>query len=134
MEALGETIALSLPEDCVLALHGNLGSGKTTFVRGLARGFGISNSVTSPTFNILHIHRGRRTLLHLDAYRLDHPSAWDDLFIEDLLESPWCLAVEWPEKLGPLLPPPFASLYFSIGEDPDVRLVSRQSPGSPSGF
>ncbi|HNX05587.1 MAG TPA: tRNA (adenosine(37)-N6)-threonylcarbamoyltransferase complex ATPase subunit type 1 TsaE, partial [Opitutales bacterium] len=60
--ALGRALAEELPVDCVLALHGDLGSGKTTFVSGLAEGWEIPGPVTSPTFNLLVFHRGRRML------------------------------------------------------------------------
>ena len=68
---LARELGAVLPPDSALALHGDLGVGKTTFVQGLARGLGLSDAVTSPTFNIFTLHRGSTTLLHLDAYRLE---------------------------------------------------------------
>ena len=102
--ALAAEFAAALPPDATLALHGNLGVGKTTFVQGLAHGLGIPDAVTSPTFNIFTLHRGRTNLLHLDAYRLETARQVDDLLLSDFLESPWCLAVEWPEKISDWLP------------------------------
>ncbi|MCW5550363.1 MAG: tRNA (adenosine(37)-N6)-threonylcarbamoyltransferase complex ATPase subunit type 1 TsaE [Opitutaceae bacterium] len=102
--ALAEELAGALPPDTVLALHGDLGVGKTTFVQGLARGFGITEPVTSPTFALYSVYQGRRQLVHLDAYRIESPRELDDLLIEDFLTSPWCLAVEWPEKVAAWLP------------------------------
>lgn len=97
--------ASTLPADATVALHGDLGAGKTTWVQGLALGFGITGAVTSPTFTIYSIHRGpRRMLAHLDAYRLASPAEAEDLLLEEFLVSPWCLAVEWPERLGAWLP------------------------------
>lgn len=101
---LGARLAAALPPDATLALHGNLGVGKTTFVQGLAQGFGIPDLVTSPTFNILHLYRSRRTLVHLDAYRLENAHQVSELMLEDFLVSPYCLAVEWPEKIAAALP------------------------------
>ncbi|RKX36387.1 MAG: tRNA (adenosine(37)-N6)-threonylcarbamoyltransferase complex ATPase subunit type 1 TsaE [Verrucomicrobia bacterium] len=89
-----------LPKDSQLALNGDLGSGKTTFVQGLARAWSIDDPITSPTFNIVNIYRGSRTLVHVDAYRLDRPADMDALMVEDFLNSPYCLAVEWPEHTG----------------------------------
>jgi len=94
--------------------------GKTTFVQGLARGFGIGEPVTSPTFTIFTLHRGRnRTLIHLDAYRLQSDREIEGLMLEDFLISPWCLAVEWPDRLAPWLPAD--ALHLEFGITPDER-------------
>lgn len=102
--ALAAKLAAALPPDSTVALHGNLGVGKTTFVQGLARGLGIQDPVTSPTFNLFTLHRGPTNLLHLDAYRLDSAHQVEDLLLGDFMVSPWCLAVEWPEKIADWLP------------------------------
>ena len=103
--AIAHELAAALPPDIVLALHGDLGVGKTTFVQGLAAGFGCPDPVTSPTFTIYTLHQGgRRTLVHLDAYRLDTGAQIDSLMLEDFLVSPYCLAVEWPEKIADWIP------------------------------
>ncbi len=98
-QAVAASLAAILPPDTVLALRGDLGAGKTTFVQGLARAWGIEGPVTSPTFAIYAPYHGARLLIHVDAYRLTDAGAGEDLLIEDLLESPWCLAVEWPERI-----------------------------------
>jgi tRNA threonylcarbamoyladenosine biosynthesis protein TsaE len=117
-QAFAEKLAAVLPADATLALHGNLGVGKTTFVQGLARGFGIKESVTSPTFTIYNVHRGpTRTLVHLDAYRLENARQIENLLLEDFLVSPWCLAVEWPEKIADVLAPDTLHLEFGINSD-----------------
>ena len=125
-QALAAELAAALPPDTTLALHGDLGVGKTTFVQGLARGLGVTEPVTSPTFNIYTVHRSRRspaeggcTLVHLDAYRLDGPKQVEDLLVEDFLVSPWCLAVEWPDKIAGWLPP--GALHLDLGIAPDER-------------
>lgn len=112
--ALARRLAHALPPDSVLALHGDLGSGKTTFVGGLAAGWGIAGPVTSPTYNLFTLHRGERLLAHLDAYRLSRARDMDALMLEEFLESPWCLAVEWPEKIEGWLPPDALHLHFTI--------------------
>lgn len=113
-QTLAAEFAAALPPAATLALHGNLGVGKTTFVQGLARGLGITTPVTSPTFNIYTLHRGpTHTLVHLDAYRLEHPAQVESLLLEDFLTLPWCLAIEWPEKIGGWLPAD--ALHLDLG-------------------
>lgn len=115
--SLAKELGAALPAGSVLALHGDLGVGKTTFVQGLARGLGVDGGVTSPTFNIFTLHRGKTNLLHLDAYRLDSTREVEDLLIEDFMEPPWCLAVEWPEKVDAWLPAGALHLDLSIGPE-----------------
>ena len=99
--ALAAEFAAALPADATVALHGELGAGKTTWVQGMAEGLGIAGAVTSPTFTIYTLHRGgSRMLAHMDAYRLGSAGEAEDLLLEEFLVSPWCLAVEWPEKVA----------------------------------
>jgi len=121
--ALAAEFARTLRADSTLALHGNLGVGKTTFVQGLARGFGVTDAVTSPTFNIFTLHRGPTNLLHLDAYRLESAREVDALLLEEFLISPWCLAVEWPEKIRDWLPD--ETLHLELGITADERHTIR---------
>ncbi|MDQ8179803.1 tRNA (adenosine(37)-N6)-threonylcarbamoyltransferase complex ATPase subunit type 1 TsaE [Pelagicoccus sp. SDUM812005] len=99
-------LAATLPEEAILTLEGDLGAGKTTFVKGLAQAWDIQEAVTSPTFNIYNIYQGTRQLAHMDAYRLEEsPEIWDELMLEELIFPPFCLAIEWPSKL-PFIPWP----------------------------
>src|SRR5688572_3807071 len=111
--------ARELPPDATIALHGDLGVGKTTFVQGLAKGLGIKDVVTSPTFNIFTLHRGPVNLLHLDGYRLETARQVEDLLLTDYMISPWCLAVEWPEKIADWLPAD--TLHLELGITSDER-------------
>ncbi len=128
---LAARLAPLLPPDTTLALHGDLGAGKTTFVQGLAHGLGLTEPVTSPTFNIYTVHRapagraGAPTLVHLDAYRLEDARQIEDLLLEDFLISPWCLAVEWPEKIAAWIPPDAWHLDLAITPDERHRLRLR---------
>lgn len=106
-----------VPENQVLALHGDLGVGKTTFIRGLAQAWKIPEPITSPTFNLYTLYQGTRQLVHLDAYRLSSGADLDALMIEDFLSSPWCLAIEWPERITEELPDDTWHLYLSIDSD-----------------
>ena len=98
---MGRKLGAILPDNSVLALPGDLGSGKTTFVGGLADALGIQQAVTSPTYNIYNLYQGTRQLVHIDAYRLDEHDHADSLMIEDVLQEPWVMVVEWPERFPP---------------------------------
>jgi len=98
-ERAGEALAGLIPADTALLLHGDLGAGKTTFARGFARGLGVEGDITSPSFALLNVHRGRRQLLHVDAYRLTDPAQIDGLLLDELKASPWNLLLEWPERI-----------------------------------
>jgi len=91
--------------DTLIALYGQLGSGKTQFVKGLARGLGVPDQrrVCSPTFIIVNEHAGRLTLYHVDAYRLRHWRELEQIGFGELLESGAVVAVEWADHVKPLL-------------------------------
>jgi tRNA threonylcarbamoyladenosine biosynthesis protein TsaE len=116
---LAADLAAELPPEVTLALHGDMGVGKTTFVQGLARGLGVAAEVTSPTFTLYTLYRGARLLAHLDAYRLDGPEQAEALLVEDFLEPPYCLAVEWPDRLSSWLPAD--AWHIDIGIDAPRR-------------
>jgi len=88
----------------VVALYGTLGAGKTVFVKGLAKGLGINDNVTSPTFAIVHSYEGRLPLLHFDMYRLSGPDELIDIGWDDYLDGKNVLAVEWSENVAELIP------------------------------
>ena len=113
-EQIARDFATFIPKNKVLALHGSLGPGKTTCVRGLARAWEIEEPITSPTFNLFTLYQGSRQLVHLDAYRLTSSTDFDALMIDDFLSPPWCLAIEWPEKIGENIPEDSWHLYFDI--------------------
>src|SRR5688572_32430820 len=99
-EEVARGLAPTLRAGDVLLLSGNLGAGKTAFVRGLARGLGVDGGeVSSPTFTLVHEYRGGRlTLYHADLYRLDRAST-DDLGLEEMGVADGVLAIEWPDRL-----------------------------------
>jgi tRNA threonylcarbamoyladenosine biosynthesis protein TsaE len=127
--AVAARLAAQLPIDCVLALSGDLGAGKTTFVKGLAAAWGVRETVTSPSFTVCNLHRGSRLLVHVDAYRLASAEAWDSLMIEDFLVSPWCLAVEWPERVSDRLSSDMLWLRLEMDAD-GARTIRTTRPGA----
>lgn len=122
-EAAAEAFARLLPPDFILTLKGDLGVGKTTFVRGLARGLGIQEDITSPSFALLHVYQGQRQLLHVDAYRLKQSSGFDDLMVWDILHSPWNLIIEWPENVADRIPSPHWKMTATILADGSHRFT-----------
>jgi tRNA threonylcarbamoyladenosine biosynthesis protein TsaE len=97
--ALGEAFAATLQSGTFVLLHGDLGAGKTAFVRGLAAGLGANpDDVSSPTFVLIQCYKGRTPLVHVDLYRLDTGAAVDDLGLEELASGA-VVAIEWAERL-----------------------------------
>ncbi|NCB51148.1 MAG: tRNA (adenosine(37)-N6)-threonylcarbamoyltransferase complex ATPase subunit type 1 TsaE [Clostridia bacterium] len=98
-EKLGENFAASLPDGSVVAMYGELGAGKTAFVRGMAMGMGLNCHVSSPTFTIVNEYNGPRTLIHFDMYRLNSPDELFDIGWDDYLARNAVCAVEWSENV-----------------------------------
>jgi tRNA threonylcarbamoyl adenosine modification protein YjeE len=97
-EAAGEQFGERLAPGDLVLLQGDLGAGKTTFVRGLTRGAGSSAHVASPTFQLVRVYQGRVQLAHVDLYRLEDGSELADLGLEELLEQ-GAVVVEWGDRL-----------------------------------
>jgi tRNA threonylcarbamoyladenosine biosynthesis protein TsaE len=97
-EAAGEALGRRLRQGDVVLLTGELGAGKTTFVRGVARGAGSEAPVASPTFQLVRVYPGRTQLVHVDLYRIEKPSELADLGLEELADL-GAVVVEWGERL-----------------------------------
>ena len=125
-ESLAARLAHQLREGDVVTVSGELGSGKTTFVRGACRALGVTVPVTSPTFTIGHRYPAEPDVSHLDLFRFQGFSAaeWGDL--EPYFESAICF-VEWPEAAAGVLPPVRVEVRLSH-VDPARRLISLRSP------
>ena len=99
--ALGERLGAILQAGDVLVLTGDLGAGKTQLTKGIAQGLGISDDVTSPTFNILMVYDGGELpLYHFDLYRLDDPDQLEDTGLYDLLDGDGVCVIEWGEQFA----------------------------------
>ncbi len=99
-EELGRRISNS----SVIALYGDLGAGKTIFTKGLARGLGIDEDITSPTFSLMESYEGDKPLHHFDLYRIENLNEFENLRFEEYWEGDGISVIEWPEKAGDLLP------------------------------
>lgn len=102
-EALGEQLAANLKGGEVLALYGDMGAGKTAFVRGLGRGLGVGERVTSPTYTIVNEYFGRLPLYHFDMYRLGGSEELYNIGWEDYLAKGGVCAVEWAQRVDDAL-------------------------------
>lgn len=130
----GEWVAIALHGKAVLALHGNLGSGKTCFVKGIARGLGIESVITSPTFTLIHEHSGSRPLFHVDLYRFD---SVDDIFaceLEECFLGEGITAVEWADRPGIQFPSSTVDFYFSQGKNQSERIIEIRNWPESAGF
>lgn len=125
---LARRLLKQLPAKAVLALHGDLGSGKTCFVQGLAAALGVGRPVTSPTFTLIHEYRGSRRLVHVDLYRLRDVRDASDLGLEEYFDGEGIAAVEWAERAAEAFPPHTIHLYFEALDSPHARRITIRSP------
>jgi len=103
--ALGAALAELLPDGATVALRGTLGAGKTRLVQAVAEAAGVDRrDVASPTFVLIHEHHGRRTVYHLDAYRIAELDEFEQLGPDEYFESPALTLVEWADRVEPCLP------------------------------
>jgi tRNA threonylcarbamoyladenosine biosynthesis protein TsaE len=111
--ALGIALGASIAEPVVIALIGNLGSGKTLFTRGVSEGLGVPDArmVTSPTFTLVQEYPGRLPIAHFDTYRLRSPAEFLDLGPQEYFETDVCL-IEWADRIASWLPDDHLSLTF----------------------
>jgi tRNA threonylcarbamoyladenosine biosynthesis protein TsaE len=121
--ALARETVRQIPGSAVIALHGELGSGKTCFVQGIAEALGIRRPVTSPTFTIINEYPGPRPLYHVDLYRLGSPDEALGIGLEGYLQGEGIVAIEWAERLGDLLPEGAIHVYFEVTADPGERCI-----------
>ena len=120
---LAKALVAELPQRAVLALHGDLGSGKTCFVQGIALALGIKQPVTSPTFTIVNEYHGDRYLCHIDLYRLSGADEVLALGFDEYLEAEGIVAVEWPERAEEIFPADIINISIKSRGAADVRSI-----------
>ncbi|MHB1001678.1 MAG: tRNA (adenosine(37)-N6)-threonylcarbamoyltransferase complex ATPase subunit type 1 TsaE [Armatimonadota bacterium] len=129
-EALGDRIGSALEPGTFIALFGDLGAGKTTLTKGIAKGLDVPDLVHSPTFNLIHEHYGRLPVYHFDVYRLHGSEDMFDLGYEEYFYGDGVALVEWAEKITDVLPQD--RLEIHITADDDHRTLEIQATGPNS--
>ena len=109
--ALGEKIGSPAIPNLVITMNGDLGAGKTTMTKGIAKGLGITKIVNSPTFTIMKIYEGRMMLYHLDVYRITNPDS--DFELEEYFENDGLCVIEWAEQIKKLLPDSYININIT---------------------
>ena len=124
LEAAGEALGRELRPGELLTFEGDLGAGKTTFIQAVARGLGVAEPATSPTYALVHRYRGSRgPVFHLDCFRLRSPDEAGDLDWEGLLSEGDAILIEWPERAGAWLPSPSRRFRLSHVADSGRRAL-----------
>jgi tRNA threonylcarbamoyladenosine biosynthesis protein TsaE len=116
---IGEKLAKTLKPGDMIALSGDLGSGKTTFTKGIGKGLGVKDSkrINSPTFVLIKEYDGKMPLYHLDLYRLDDLKEIENLAIEEYIYGTGVTVIEWADKMKCLLPEKHISVMFKVKGD-----------------
>ena len=134
-EALGERLAKILTSGTILAYRGDLGAGKTAFTRGLARGLGCREQVTSPTYTIVNEYLGGRLpLFHFDMYRLRSSDDLFDIGWDDYLDRGGICAVEWSENVADAMEDPVTVTIEKIGEKARRITIERSENNALTGL
>jgi tRNA threonylcarbamoyladenosine biosynthesis protein TsaE len=128
--ALGRSIGAKLIAGDILALTGELGSGKTCFTAGLARGLGVDEAyqITSPTFTLINEYPARFKLCHFDVYRLENYADLDDLGYEEYFSGENVLVIEWAEKIDQIIPRTAIFINFEYMDENKRRIIIRGLP------
>ncbi|HEX4944985.1 MAG TPA: tRNA (adenosine(37)-N6)-threonylcarbamoyltransferase complex ATPase subunit type 1 TsaE [Usitatibacteraceae bacterium] len=127
--ALGAALAPHMAPGLVLALRGELGAGKTTFVRGLLRALGYAGRVKSPTYTLVEVYEvSRLNFYHFDFYRFKDPSEWIDAGFRDLFNGRGVCLIEWPERARGQLPPADLDILLEWAEPGRRATLASASP------
>ncbi len=126
--------------DCFIELYGDLGAGKTSFVRYLLQALGVTGRIKSPTYAVVEPYELERTaqgpaplqIWHFDFYRFDDPREWEDAGLRELFAAPGLKLAEWPEKVAGMLPPADLALHIDVQPDAvrQVRLIAQSAAGA----
>ena len=126
--SIAASLADALGKGSVLSLHGELGSGKTCFVQGLAEALGVEQAAASPSYTIIREYAGRLPLYHVDLYRLKNAGEALDIGLDDYFDGDGITAVEWGERASSIFPARAIHVTFQFGEERDSRLITIEAP------
>ena len=127
--ALGEALGARLRPGDVVALFGDLGSGKTTLTKGIATGMGLPDDIHSPTFTLIHEHIGAVPLYHVDLYRLVSENEVEGIGVEEYIHGGGVTVIEWADRMRPMLPPERLDIDIKMtGDDTREFTCETQSP------
>lgn len=122
---LGEQIAANLGAGAVVALNGDLGCGKTAFVKGVAEYFGCDGEVSSPTYTLVNEYDAEVPIYHFDVYRLNHPAVSECDWLDEYLFGEGICLIEWADNISEVLPEDTLKINFSkSGDDSDCREIT----------
>ncbi|MBP2071856.1 tRNA (adenosine(37)-N6)-threonylcarbamoyltransferase complex ATPase subunit type 1 TsaE [Thermoanaerobacterium butyriciformans] len=128
-EKIGFKLGNLLKRGSIVLISGELGVGKTVLTKGIAKGMGIDDYVTSPTFMIVNEHLGDIPLYHFDVYRIDDYTELYDIGYEEYFYGDGVCVIEWPEKIKPLIPEENIFIRIDIGDSYDERIIEIESHG-----
>lgn len=129
--ALAARLTERLKPGDVLALHGELGAGKTCFIQGLAQGLAVNQPVSSPTYTLVNEYQGDMPLYHIDLYRLRNVDEALDMGLDEYLDGPGITAIEWAERAETALPARTLHIRLRHGEAENVREIEMME-GTPN--
>jgi tRNA threonylcarbamoyladenosine biosynthesis protein TsaE len=121
---LAAALAASLQPGTVIALHGDLGAGKTCFTQGLAAALGIDRPVSSPTFTLISEYQGRLKLNHIDLYRIRNVQEALNLGLDEYLHGQGVTVIEWAERVASILPERTIHVSMAPGPQPNERIIT----------
>jgi tRNA threonylcarbamoyladenosine biosynthesis protein TsaE len=124
LEAWGQALGERLRAPAIVAVSGDLGTGKTTLVKAICRGYGVRGSVTSPTYSLVHQYDSARgTVYHVDLYRLRDEAELTNLGWDDIINSGVLILVEWPERAGDRMPKDVVNIRLAHDPQADSRRI-----------
>jgi tRNA threonylcarbamoyladenosine biosynthesis protein TsaE len=120
---IGRILGSCLENGDIVCLEGDLGSGKTVFAKGIAKGIGISEDITSPTFVLVNEYRGEKFLYHFDVYRIADSEEFVDSGLDEYFDGTGIVVVEWADKIKDILPPEYIRVVIERGQDDNSRVI-----------